>query len=341
MSDRNFRHLLEDQWSRDNFVCVGLDSEFGKIPEFAHKYDYHNTTDVVGNVNGHTKNLSLQKTIAAFNRAIVEATKGLVCAYKPNAAFYEAYGDQGLAALHRTIADIHAIAPDVPVILDAKRADIGNTNAGYVDAAFGYLDADAITVHPYLGAEALQPFLARAEKGIIVLCRTSNPGAGEFQDCKVVLTFSELAELVGDADKANDLSGKMSLSYPTGGYRMSMYQYVALRVSRNWNENGNCALVVGATYPGELREVRGLVGDMPILIPGVGFQQKDVSLEKQVDQVVSAGKDSRGQGMIINSSRGIIFASEGMDFAEAARRETEKLRDLINQYRLVSPKPAA
>jgi len=302
MNDRNFRQMLEAQWSRSNFACVGLDSEFGKIPESARRYDYHNTTDVVGNVNGHTKNPSLQKTIVIFNRAIVEATRDIVCAYKPNAAFYEAHGDEGIGALQRTIADIHAIAPDVPVILDAKRADIGNTNVGYVQFAFDYLKADAITVHPYFGAEALQPFLARADKGVIVLCRTSNPGAGEFQDW--------------------DISGDVV----PGGY-MPLYKYVAHRVSREWNKNGNCSLVVGATYPDELREVRELVGDMPILIPGIGAQCGDI------EKTVSAGKDSRGYGMIINSSRGIIFASKGADFAEAARRETEKLRDLINQYR--------
>ena len=295
MNDRNFRQMLEAQWSRSNFACVGLDSEFGKIPESARRYDYHNTTDVVGNVNGHTKNPSLQKTIVIFNRAIVEATRDIVCAYKPNAAFYEAHGDEGIGALQRTIADIHAIAPDVPVILDAKRADIGNTNVGYVQFAFDYLKADAITVHPYFGAEALQPFLARADKGVIVLCRTSNPGAGEFQDLSV--------------------NGE------------PLYRFVARRVANEWNKNGNCALVVGATYPDELREVRGLVGDMPILIPGIGAQGGDV------EKTVSAGKDSRGQGMIVNSSRGIIFASRGVDFAEAARRETQKLHDLINQYR--------
>lgn len=284
MSNRNFRQMLETQWSRGNFVCVGLDSEFSKIPESVRR-------------SGNECDVSVANTVVAFNRAIVEATKDIVCAYKPNTAFYEAYGAEGISALQRTIADIHAIAPDVPVILDAKRADIGNTNAGYVNAAFDFLQADAITVHPYLGAEALQPFLARAEKGVIVLCRTSNPGAGEFQDLSV--------------------NGE------------PLYRFVARRVAndRKWNQNGNCALVVGATYPDELREVRGLVGDMPILIPGIGAQGGDV------EKTVSAGKDGRGQGMIVNSSRGIIFASKGTDFAEVARRETEKLRDLINQYR--------
>jgi len=281
--------MLEAQWSRGNFVCVGLDSEFSKIPESARQ-------------NGNNFTISIADTITFFNGAIVEATKNLVCAYKPNSAFYEAHGEEGIAVLRRTIADIHAIAPDVPVILDAKRGDIGNTNAGYVDWAFNFLQADAITVHPYLGAEALQPFLAQENKGIIVLCRTSNPGAGEFQDL-----------LVNDEEP--------------------LYRFIARRVASKWNKNGNCALVVGATYPDELREVRGIVGDMPILIPGIGFQQKNVSLEEQARQVVSNGKNSRGQGMIINSSRGIIFASKSADFAEAAYHETLKLHNFINQCR--------
>ena len=310
MNDRNFRQMLEAQWSRGNFVCVGLDSEFGKIPESARR-------------SGNECDVSVANTIVAFNLAIVEATKDLVCAYKPNAAFYEAYGDEGIGALQRTIVDIHAIAPDVPVILDAKRADIGNTNAGYVDAAFGFLRADAITVHPYLGAEALQPFLARAEKGVIVLCRTSNPGAGEFQDLPVAI----------DNEEGKFLAEALGIEPKMYGYVAKPYQHVAYRVAKHWNKNGNCALVVGATYPDELCEVRRLIGDMPILIPGIGAQGGDV------EKTVSAGKDSRGQGMIINSSRGVIFASKGADFAEAARRETEKLRDLINQYRLASPEP--
>jgi orotidine-5'-phosphate decarboxylase len=307
MNDRNFRKMLEAQWSRGNFVCVGLDSEFGKIPESARR-------------SGNGRDMSITNTIVAFNRAIVEATKDLVCAYKPNAAFYEAHGAEGSMALQQTIAYIHLMAPDVPVILDAKRADIGNTNTGYMDAAFDFLQADAITVHPYLGAEALQPFLARKEKGIIVLCRTSNPGAGEFQDQHVWLSDEDQMLFFGgdrDEDKERE-------EWPS---TLPLYQHVAYRVARSWNKNGNCALVVGATYPDELREVRGLVGDMPILIPGIGAQGGDV------EKTVSAGKDSRGYGMIINSSRDIIFASKGVYFAEVARLKTEKLRDMINQYR--------
>ncbi|MBI4356654.1 MAG: orotidine-5'-phosphate decarboxylase [Gammaproteobacteria bacterium] len=281
MRNQNFRQMLEAQWSRGNFVSVGLDSEFSKIPESIRR-------------NAKSKG-NVESTLIAFNRAIVEATQDLVCAYKPNIAFYEAHGDEGIRALHRTILDIHLRAPDVPVILDAKRADIGNTNAGYVNAAFDFLQADAITVHPYLGAEALQPFLARADKGIIVLCRTSNRGAGEFQD---LLVNSE-----------------------------PLYRFIARHVASKWNKNSNCALVVGATVPEELREVRKLVDDMPILIPGIGAQGGDL------EKTVSAGKDSRSQGIIINSSRNIIFAAKGANFAEAARRETEKLRNAINQYR--------
>lgn len=289
MIKRNFRQMLENQWSQGNFVCVGLDSEFGKIPESAYR-------------SGELRPVEETATMIAFNRAVIEATKDIVCAYKPNIAFYEAYGAKGFAALQRTIMDIYSVAPDVPVILDAKRADIGNTNIGYASSAFDYFGADAITLHPFLGAEALQPFLNREDKGAFILCRTSNPGAGEFQDM--------------------DVSGDMV----PGGY-MPLYKYVAYRVSRHWNKNGNCGLVVGATYPDELREVREIAYDVPILIPGIGAQGGDI------EATVKAGKDSHGRGMIVNSSRGIIFASKGADFAEAARRETEKLRDAINRYR--------
>src|SRR3989338_1490746 len=286
---RNFREMLEKKWSHSRFVCVGLDSEMSRIPK--HIQDKH----------GVSMNRSPDLTIHSFNRQIVEATHDLVCAYKPNSAFYEAHGTNGWIALEQTVRYIHDIAPDVQVILDAKHADIGNTNNSYVEMAFGYLRVDAITVHPYLGAEALQPFLARADKGIFVLCRTSNPGAGEFQDLMV------------------DCAGEVPYE--------ELFRVVAKNVAGKWNGNGNCGLVVGATYPDELSEVRDIVGDMPILIPGIGAQGGDV------EKTVSAGKDSRGYGMIINSSRGIIFASKGADFAEVARRETEKLRDFINQYR--------
>ena len=228
--------------------------------------------------------------------AIVRQTRDLVCAYKPNAAFFEALGPDGAWALGRVIEEIRDLAPDVPIIYDAKRGDIGSTNQGYAHDAFDRLGADAITVHPYLGQEALRPFLDRAEKGIIVLCRTSNPGGGEFQDLAV------------------------------GG--TPLYRVVAEHVAASWNRRDNCAVVVGATYPDELLEVRRIVGDMPILIPGIGAQGGDVA------RTVVAGRDSRGRGMIINSGRAILFASGGEDFAEAARHQTRLLHDEIEQHRV-------
>ena len=301
MDNRNFRQMLENQWSRGNFVCVGLDSESSKIPESVYE-----------------RKSSIAAATIEFNRAIVEATKDLVCAYKPNAAFYEAHGAIGIAVLERTIADINAIAPEVPVILDAKRADIGNTNAGYVEAAFDFLQADAITVHPYLGQEALQPFLDMSDKGIIVLCRTSNPGAGEFQDLHTLKVDPRKKPVGMPAEAWLEMICEDS---------MRLYERVAFNVADKWNKNANCLLVIGATYPVEAKQVRAKVGDVSFLIPGIGAQGGDV------EATVMASRDSQGWGMIINSSRGIIFASKEADFAEAARRETIKLHDLINRYR--------
>jgi len=274
-----FISLLAELWQKNTFVCVGLDSDYQQLPETV------------------KQGKGVEEALFVFNRAIIDATHDLVCAYKPNSAFYEARGDSGLRALIRTVQYIKEVYPSIPVILDAKRADIGNTNLGYVQAAFDIIGADAITVHSYLGKEALAPFLARAEKGIIVLAKTSNPGAGEFQDL-----------LVGPAQEP-------------------LYQVVARHVAEQWNANGNCGIVIGATYPQDLQQARAIVGDMPILIPGIGTQGGAVAA------TVTAGKDSRGQGMIINAARGIIFASPGGDFAQAARAATARLRDEINQYR--------
>lgn len=276
-----FYQKLENRWGQGLFVCVGLDSEYGKIPE-------------------HLKTGSAEDAIFEFNKQIIDATADLACAYKPNAAFYEAEGEEGMRALKRTIAYIKETHPEVPVILDYKRGDIGNTNLGYVKEAFDDLKADAVTVHGFLGREAMQPFLDRKDKGIIVLAKTSNPGSGEFQDL------------------------------PVGRKMEPLYQIVARHVSESWNENGNCAIVVGATYPEELAQVRALVGDLPILLPGIGAQGGEV------EATVKAGKDSRSKGMIINSSRGIIFASNGEDFAQAARKETQRLTEEINKYRLAA-----
>ena len=278
-STPTFVSRLEQCWKQDNFVCVGLDSDYSHLPESMKSLD------------------SVEEALFVFNRDIIDATHDLVCAYKPNAAFYEMQGDAGLRALTRTVRYIKETYLHIPIILDAKRADIGSTNLGYVKAAFDIIGVDAITMHPYLGKEALTPFLARREKGIIVLVKTSNPGSVEFQNL------------------------------PVGESQEPLYQVVARHVASTWNSNGNCALVVGATYPAELKKVRTIVGDMPILIPGIGAQGGEVAA------TVIAGKDSRGRGMIINSSRSIIFASQGPDFAQAARRATELLRAEINKYR--------
>src|SRR5712692_5495905 len=278
-STTTFITKLEACWQRDNFVCVGLDSDYDQLPDAI------------------KAGRPVEDALFHFNREIIDATHDLVCAYKPNAAFYEVQGEAGLRALMNTVNYIREAYPHIPVILDAKRADIGSTNLGYVQSAFDGMGVDAITVHPYLGREALAPFLARKEKGIIVLVKTSNPGSGEFQDL------------------------------PVGLEQEPLYMVVARHVAREWNSNGNCVIVVGATYPEELRRARALVGDMPILIPGIGTQGGEVAA------TVQAGKDSRGWGMIISASRSIIFASQESDFALAARKATEWLREEINWYR--------
>ena len=278
MSQDGFRDRLEARWDRGRFLCVGLDPEAARLPP-------------------HLRAASEDAAAAtlAFCTAIVRATHAFAAAFKPNAAFFEALGPRGAVVLAELVGRMREIAPAVPVIYDAKRGDIGSTNAGYVADAFENLDADAITVHPYLGREALAPFLDRADKGVIVLCRTSNPGAGEFQDLE------------------------------SGG--RPLYEIVAERVTGAWNRNRNCGLVVGATYPDELARVRQIAGDLPILIPGIGAQGGDLG------RTVAAGQDARGRGMIISASRGIIYASTGEDFAEAARLEAMRLDRDIDRYR--------
>jgi orotidine-5'-phosphate decarboxylase len=274
-----FLSLLEQQWQRGNFVCVGLDPEYDRLPAIV------------------KEGRSRAEAFSVFLRAIIDATHDQVCAYKPNSAFYEALGGIGMVVLEQIIAYCKTTYPEIPIILDAKRADIGNTNFGYVAAAFDLMHVDAITVHPYLGKEALAPLLERADKGIIVLVKTSNPGSGELQNL-----------LVGESQEP-------------------LYLVVARNVAQQWNTHGNCALVVGATYPEELKRIREAVGDLPLLIPGIGAQGGDV------EATVKAGKDSHDAGMIINSSRGIIYASTGPDFALAARKATEVLRAEINIHR--------
>jgi orotidine-5'-phosphate decarboxylase len=233
--------------------------------------------------------------IFQFNKAIIDATADLVCAYKPQFAHYAAYEAED--QLERTIEYVHRAHPGVPVILDSKRGDIGNTAERYAIEAFERYGADAVTVNPYLGGDSLEPFLRREDRGVVVLCRTSNPGARDLQDLAI-----------GD-----------------GGRRL--YHVVAELAATRWNTRGNCMLVVGATYPQELAEIRRIVGDMPLLVPGVGAQGGDVA------QVVRNGQTAAGTGLMVSSSRSILYASTGDDFASAARAATLSLRQQINAHR--------
>ncbi len=258
----------------DSLLCVGLDPSFDRLPN-------------------HLKGQS--DAIVSFNKAIIDATADVVCAYKPNSAFYEAEGAAGIKQLHATCHYISENYPHIPIILDFKRGDIGNTNQAYAKFAFDYLGVDAVTLQPYLGRDAVQSFLDYTDKGIMILVRTSNPGSGEFQNLEVAGT--------------------------------KLYLKVAEAVSNNWNTNNNCQLVIGATYPEELAELRQLVGDtMIFLVPGMGAQGGQADLLK-------GGLTTKGDGLIINSSRETIYASDGEDFAEAARAKAVELRDTINGYR--------
>ena len=273
-----FMQSLQTAWQRNaSLVCVGLDPEPARFP--AH-------------LRGRTD------AVFEFCRAIVDATADLVCAFKPQIAHFSALRSED--ALERLIAHIHAHHPGVPVILDAKRGDIGSTAQHYATEAFDRYAADAVTANPYLGRDSVQPLLDRADKGVVILCRTSNPGSGDFQDL----------------DVADDR-----------GRQRPLYQHVAETIARSWNGKGNCALVVGATWPAQLREVRAIVGDMPLLIPGIGAQGGDV------EAVLRNGKTADGAGLIVSSSRAILYASPGEDFAAAARAATQELRDTINRFR--------
>jgi orotidine-5'-phosphate decarboxylase len=273
-----FIRQLQESWARsDSLVCVGLDPELERFPSALAQH---------------------ASPIFQFNRAIIDATADLVCAYKPQFAHYAAYEAED--QLERTIEYIHRSHPGVPVILDSKRGDVGNTAERYAIEAFERYGADAVTVNPYLGRDALEPFLRHEDKGVIVLCRTSNPGARDLQDLDV------------------------------GGRKL--YHRVAELAARQWNSRGNCLLVVGATYPRELAEVREITGNMPFLVPGVGAQGGDV------DQAVRSGQTSDGTGLIISSSRSILYASSGEDFAAAARKATMTLREQINLSRLRTPR---
>ena len=253
--------------------------------------------------------------VRTFNRAIVDATKDLVCAYKPNIAFYEALGIEGLEALRDTVAYIRKVAPDVVLLCDAKRGDIDSTSAKYAEAMFGYWGFDAVTVNGYLGEDSLLPFFNYADRGVFVLCRTSNPGAHEFQDITISPDGPE---------------GPVSVM----GQEMPLYEWVAVRAAE-WNTRGNLGLVMGATSPDQLRAVRRRCPDMPILIPGIGAQGGE--LEAAVKNGVSRSRDRRAalSNVLVNSARGIIYADRtSKGFADGARAAAARLRDDINRVLL-------
>lgn len=265
----NFSKKLDAAIEKNNsLVCVGLDPDLDKLPdEFKSK----------------------EKPLFEFNKHIINATQDLACAYKPNTAFYEALGAEGIDQLKDTCIYLQTTCPDVPIILDAKRGDIGNTNQGYIKFAFDYLGADAITLHPYMGQGSLQPFLDKTDKGCFILCHTSNEGADEFQSLK--------------ADEEE------------------FYKIVAKAVSERWNVSGNCMLVVGATKPEVLHEIRKVTGDKTVfLVPGIGAQGGDL------EKVLKAGLNSDSKGLVINSSRAIIYSDN-------PRETTLSLKESINNSR--------
>ncbi|WP_035825338.1 orotidine-5'-phosphate decarboxylase [Janthinobacterium sp. NFX145] len=273
----NFINKLSAAWTANNsLLCVGLDPDLAKLP---------------------AELRDLPDGITTFCTRIIDATADLACAFKPQIAYFAALGaEKQLEDICRYVREHY---PHIPLILDAKRGDIGATATQYAREAFERYGADAVTVNPYMGEDSLDPYLAWKDRGVIILCRTSNPGG------------SDLQFLNTDGEP--------------------LYQRVARLVADKWNKNGQCALVVGATFPEELAQVRAIVGDMPLLVPGIGAQGGDIAA------TVGAGQTAKGMGMMISSSRAIIYATPqaGEDFADAARRVAIETRDAINQHRSV------
>lgn len=271
----SFTLSLRQSWARsDSMLCVGLDPDPARLPRMLQ---------------------GRQDAILAFCTAIVDATADLVCAFKPQIAYFAAQrAEDQLEAL---IAHIHDRHPGVPVVLDAKRGDIGSTAEQYAREAFERYRADAVTVNPYMGFDSIEPWLAHAGRGVILLCRTSNPGGADLQALDV------------------------------GGERL--YERVARLAAGSWNRGGELGLVVGATVPEELARVRALAPGLPLLVPGIGAQGGDVAA------TVAAGAAADGLGMMINSSRAILYAGDGEDFADAARQAARLTRDQINRCRRV------
>ena len=258
----------------DSLLCVGLDPDIARFP---------------GVLQGRSD------AVFEFCRAIIDATASYACAFKPQIAYFAALAAEDQL---QAICDyLNQNYPDIPIVLDAKRGDIGATAEQYAREAFERYKADAVTVNPYMGFDSIEPYLQWNEKGVIVLCRTSNPGG------------SDLQSLLVDGQP--------------------LYQHVARLVAQQWNRNGQCALVVGATFPQEIAEVRKIVGDMPLLVPGIGAQGGDI------EATVLAGQTRDGMGMMINSSRAILYAKQvdGEGFADAAARVARETRDAINEFR--------
>lgn len=273
--DVNFIDKLSAAWTSNNsLLCVGLDPDLARFP--AHLQGQPDA-------------------IVQFCKAIIDATADLACAFKPQIAYFAGMGAE--AQLEEICRYLAATYPHIPLVLDAKRGDIGATAHQYAREAFDRYGADAVTVNPYMGFDSVEPYMEWQDRGVIVLCRTSNPGGSDLQFLDV------------------------------GG--QPLYQHVAKLVAEKWNRNGQCALVVGATFPEELAQVRKLIGDMPLLVPGVGAQGGDV------EATVKAGRTANGTGMMINSSRAILYAKPqaGEDFAAAARRVALETRDAINAFR--------
>ena len=269
--------LLAAERQNQSLLCVGLDPEVECLPKSL-------------------RTLPVEKAVVQFCRAIIEATAPYASTFKPNLAFFEVLGPAGLVAFQEVV---RAIPAHIPVLADAKRGDIGNTARNYAAAIFETYGCDAVTVHPYLGYDAVAPFLAYRDKGVFLLCRTSNPSARDFQDLPV-----------------EDDDG---LSRP-------LYEVVAKRV-QSWNEAGNCALVVGATYPQELRTIRALCPDLPILVPGIGAQGGDL------EATVPAAVDAHGECALFSASRSILYADSSSHYAEAAGEAARTLREQINHVR--------
>ena len=273
----NFIDKLSAAWTANNsLLCVGLDPDLAKLP---------------------AELRDLPDGITTFCTRIIDATADLACAFKPQIAYFAALGaEKQLEDICRYVRENY---PHIPLILDAKRGDIGATATQYAREAFERYGADAVTVNPYMGEDSLDPYLAWKDRGVIILCRTSNPGG------------SDLQFLNTDGEP--------------------LYQRVARLVAEKWNKNGQCALVVGATFPEELAQVRAIVGDMPLLVPGIGAQGGDIAA------TVGAGQTANGMGMMISSSRAIIYATpqDGEDWADAARRVAIETRDAINAHRSV------